>query len=86
MWDHPCDEHYRNLVIQERGKLSAGAIKKKDRKKKKDKRDRKDREAPSSATVSWVPAQSPGLPPARPGTSRCTWLGGEGRLEGKDGS
>uniref|UniRef100_G3UFI2 Centrosomal protein of 164 kDa n=1 Tax=Loxodonta africana TaxID=9785 RepID=G3UFI2_LOXAF len=26
MWDHPCDEHYRNLVIQERGKLSTGAL------------------------------------------------------------
>ncbi|MXQ81535.1 hypothetical protein E5288_WYG006048 [Bos mutus] len=23
-WDHPCDEHYRNLVIQERGKLQVG--------------------------------------------------------------
>ncbi|XP_036913412.1 centrosomal protein of 164 kDa isoform X3 [Sturnira hondurensis] len=44
-WDHPCDEHYRNLVIQERGKLSAsGAIKKKDKKKKKEKKDKKDKE------------------------------------------
>ncbi|XP_016060214.1 PREDICTED: centrosomal protein of 164 kDa isoform X2 [Miniopterus natalensis] len=70
MWDHPCDEHYRNLVIQERGKLSAGAIKKKDRKKKKDKRDRKDREAPSSATAlgsSLAPVHVPlgGLAPLR---------------------
>ncbi|XP_027961724.1 centrosomal protein of 164 kDa isoform X1 [Eumetopias jubatus] len=49
MWDHPCDEHYRNLVIQERGKLSApGAIKKKDKKKKKEKKDKKDRETPKS--------------------------------------
>ncbi|XP_019503014.1 PREDICTED: centrosomal protein of 164 kDa isoform X5 [Hipposideros armiger] len=45
MWDHPCDEHYRNLVIQERGKLStSGAIKKKDKKKKKEKKDKKDKE------------------------------------------
>uniref|UniRef100_H0XSY3 WW domain-containing protein n=1 Tax=Otolemur garnettii TaxID=30611 RepID=H0XSY3_OTOGA len=44
-WDHPCDEHYRNLVIQERGKLSTpGAIKKKDKKKKKEKKDKKDKE------------------------------------------
>nr|XP_017198637.1 centrosomal protein of 164 kDa isoform X7 [Oryctolagus cuniculus] len=44
-WDHPCDEHYRNLVIQERGKLSTpGAVKKKDKKKKKEKKDKKDRE------------------------------------------
>uniref|UniRef100_A0A452QJ44 Centrosomal protein of 164 kDa n=1 Tax=Ursus americanus TaxID=9643 RepID=A0A452QJ44_URSAM len=49
MWDHPCDEHYRNLVIQERGKRSApGAIKKKDKKKKKEKKDKKDKEAPRS--------------------------------------
>ncbi|XP_035884418.1 centrosomal protein of 164 kDa isoform X6 [Phyllostomus discolor] len=48
-WDHPCDEHYRNLVIQERGKLSAsGAIKKKDKKKKKEKKDKKDKETSKS--------------------------------------
>ncbi|NXX20748.1 CE164 protein, partial [Podargus strigoides] len=23
MWDHPCDDHYRELVIQERHKLLA---------------------------------------------------------------
>ena len=40
-WDHPCDEHYRNLVIQERGKLSTpGATKKKEMKKKKEKKDK----------------------------------------------
>ncbi|XP_062949493.1 centrosomal protein of 164 kDa isoform X2 [Cynocephalus volans] len=49
MWDHPCDEHYRNLVIQERGKLSApGAIKKKNKKKKKEKKDKKDKETSKS--------------------------------------
>ncbi|XP_053780606.1 centrosomal protein of 164 kDa isoform X2 [Desmodus rotundus] len=48
-WDHPCDEYYRNLVIQERGKLSAsGAIKKKDKKKKKEKKDKKDKETSKS--------------------------------------
>ncbi|XP_033062740.1 centrosomal protein of 164 kDa isoform X7 [Trachypithecus francoisi] len=48
MWDHPCDEHYRNLVIQERAKLStSGAIKKK--KKKKEKKDKKDKETPKSS-------------------------------------
>ncbi|XP_054517629.2 centrosomal protein of 164 kDa isoform X11 [Pan troglodytes] len=48
MWDHPCDEHYRNLVIQERAKLStSGAIKKK--KKKKEKKDKKDRDPPKSS-------------------------------------
>nr|XP_012629106.1 centrosomal protein of 164 kDa isoform X3 [Microcebus murinus] len=49
-WDHPCDEHYRNLVIQERGKLSVpGAVKKKDKKKKKEKKDKKDKETTKSA-------------------------------------
>lgn len=53
MWDHPCDEHYRNLVIQERGKLStSGAIKKKDKKKKKEKKDKKDKETSKSPLVS----------------------------------
>ncbi|XP_045433549.1 centrosomal protein of 164 kDa isoform X2 [Pipistrellus kuhlii] len=49
-WDHPCDEHYRNLVVQERGKLaSSGAVKKKDKKKKKEKKDKKNKETPRSA-------------------------------------
>uniref|UniRef100_A0A7M4DW79 Centrosomal protein of 164 kDa n=1 Tax=Crocodylus porosus TaxID=8502 RepID=A0A7M4DW79_CROPO len=43
-WDHPCDEHYRELVIQEREKLSAhGDTKKKDKKKKKEKKEKKDK-------------------------------------------
>ncbi|XP_078195673.1 centrosomal protein of 164 kDa isoform X14 [Callithrix jacchus] len=50
MWDHPCDEHYRNLVIQERAKLStSGAIKKKEKRKKKEKKDKKDKETPKSS-------------------------------------
>uniref|UniRef100_A0A8P0PMA8 Centrosomal protein of 164 kDa n=1 Tax=Canis lupus familiaris TaxID=9615 RepID=A0A8P0PMA8_CANLF len=53
MWDHPCDEHYRNLVIQERGKLSTpAAIKKKDKKKKKEKKDKKDKETSKSPLES----------------------------------
>uniref|UniRef100_A0A452QJ67 Centrosomal protein of 164 kDa n=1 Tax=Ursus americanus TaxID=9643 RepID=A0A452QJ67_URSAM len=71
MWDHPCDEHYRNLVIQERGKRSApGAIKKKDKKKKKEKKDKKDKEAPRSPLAlgsSLAPVHVPpgGLAPLR---------------------
>ncbi|XP_059272472.1 centrosomal protein of 164 kDa isoform X7 [Mustela nigripes] len=70
-WDHPCDEHYRNLVIQERGKLSApGAIKKKDKKKKKEKKDKKDKENPKSLLAlgsSLAPVHVPprGLAPLR---------------------
>ncbi|XP_050614924.1 centrosomal protein of 164 kDa isoform X7 [Macaca thibetana thibetana] len=76
MWDHPCDEHYRNLVIQERAKLStSGAVKKK--KKKKEKKDKKDKETPkssletqpeegllppSSFLCSLSPPSAPGLP------------------------
>ncbi|XP_063567473.1 centrosomal protein of 164 kDa isoform X16 [Pongo abelii] len=69
MWDHPCDEHYRNLVIQERAKLStSGAIKKK--KKKKEKKDKKDRETPKSSLAlgsSLAPVHVPlgGLAPLR---------------------
>ncbi|KAL2807334.1 centrosomal protein of 164 kDa isoform 2, partial [Daubentonia madagascariensis] len=70
-WDHPCDEHYRNLVIQERGKLSTpGAIKKKDKKKKKEKKDKKDKETSKSALglgSSLAPVHVPlgGLAPLR---------------------
>ncbi|XP_021526849.2 centrosomal protein of 164 kDa isoform X4 [Aotus nancymaae] len=71
MWDHPCDEHYRNLVIQERAKLStSGAIKKKEKKKKKEKRDKKDKETPKSSLAlgsSLAPVHVPfgGLAPLR---------------------
>ncbi|XP_008567846.1 PREDICTED: centrosomal protein of 164 kDa isoform X3 [Galeopterus variegatus] len=73
MWDHPCDEHYRNLVIQERGKLSAtGAIKKKNKKKKKEKekKDKKDKEtskSPLALGSSLAPVYVPlgGLAPLR---------------------
>ncbi|KAG3286626.1 hypothetical protein H1C71_010221 [Ictidomys tridecemlineatus] len=71
MWDHPCDEHYRNLVIQERGKLStSGAIKKKDKKKKKEKKEKKDKEtsqSPLALGSSLAPVHIPlgGLAPLR---------------------
>ena len=40
VWDHPCDEYYRTMVIEERTKLKkAGSGPKKD--KKKDKKDNK---------------------------------------------
>ncbi|XP_071068461.1 centrosomal protein of 164 kDa isoform X6 [Dasypus novemcinctus] len=71
MWDHPCDEHYRNLVIQERGKLSApGAVKKKEKRKKKEKKDKKDKEtskSPLALGSSLAPVHVPlgGLAPLR---------------------
>lgn len=49
-WDHPCDEHYRRLVAQERerGQLTAaaggtGLKKDKDKKKKKEKKEKKEK-------------------------------------------
>ncbi|NXX43323.1 CE164 protein, partial [Tricholaema leucomelas] len=40
MWDHPCDDHYRELVVREREKLLAqGSLRKKE--KKKDKKEKK---------------------------------------------
>ncbi|XP_028639613.1 centrosomal protein of 164 kDa isoform X2 [Grammomys surdaster] len=71
IWDHPCDEHYRKLVIQEREKWSApGAIKKKDKKKKKEKKNKKDKETSKSPLVlgsPLAPVQAPpwGLAPLR---------------------
>ncbi|NXA56599.1 CE164 protein, partial [Nothocercus julius] len=40
-WDHPCDDHYRELVIQEREKLLVQGRLKKKEKKKKDKKEKK---------------------------------------------
>ncbi|XP_038610676.1 centrosomal protein of 164 kDa isoform X2 [Tachyglossus aculeatus] len=65
-WDHPCDEYYHSLVVQERGKLlDLGTPKKKDRKKKKEKRD-KGKEPPRTLLEmknSWCSSSVPrGLP------------------------
>lgn len=54
-WNHPCDDHYRELVTQERKKLLArGGLKKKEKKKKdkKEKKDKKDKQSPKRPTVS----------------------------------
>ncbi|NXU90170.1 CE164 protein, partial [Xiphorhynchus elegans] len=41
-WEHPCDEHYRQLVIREREKLLArGGLRKKEKKEKKQKKEKK---------------------------------------------
>ncbi|XP_040585781.1 centrosomal protein of 164 kDa isoform X7 [Mesocricetus auratus] len=63
IWDHPCDEHYRKLVIQEREKwLAPGAVKKKDKRKKKEKKNKKDKETSKSPLVlgsPLAPVQAP---------------------------
>ncbi|XP_040281785.1 centrosomal protein of 164 kDa isoform X2 [Bufo bufo] len=51
-WDHPIDEHYRELVVQERAKLQTqGGVKKREKKKKKEKKvkDKKVKEVPKPA-------------------------------------
>ncbi|XP_013881469.1 centrosomal protein of 164 kDa isoform X2 [Austrofundulus limnaeus] len=76
-WDHPCEEHYRRLVVQERERsqltATAGAGgAKKDKKKKKEKKEKKGKKkkevlkAPTSLTSPLVP------------------LAGLGRLRGLD--
>uniref|UniRef100_A0A4W3I1X5 Centrosomal protein of 164 kDa n=1 Tax=Callorhinchus milii TaxID=7868 RepID=A0A4W3I1X5_CALMI len=52
IWDHPCDEHYRNLVLLDREKLQAqGGDKKKEKKKKKDRKEKREKEPLKSTTV-----------------------------------
>ncbi|XP_017664949.1 PREDICTED: centrosomal protein of 164 kDa isoform X1 [Lepidothrix coronata] len=51
MWEHPCDEQYRELVIREREKLLAqGSLRKekKEKKQKKEKKEKKDKKEKQS--------------------------------------
>ncbi|NXG01115.1 CE164 protein, partial [Sakesphorus luctuosus] len=41
MWEHPCDEHYRQLVIREREKLLARGGLRKEKKEKKEQKQKK---------------------------------------------
>ncbi|XP_071327593.1 centrosomal protein of 164 kDa-like isoform X2 [Trachinotus anak] len=71
-WDHPCDDHYRRLVAQERERTQltaaaggAGAKKDKDKKKKKEKKEKKDKKkkeplkTPGTLTSALGPLPSP---------------------------
>ncbi|XP_039987698.1 centrosomal protein of 164 kDa-like [Xiphias gladius] len=71
-WDHPCDEHYRLLVAQERERTQltaaaggAGAKKDKDKKKKKEKKEKKEKKkkeplkTPGALTSALGPLPSP---------------------------
>ncbi|XP_027737144.1 centrosomal protein of 164 kDa [Empidonax traillii] len=57
-WEHPCDEHYRQLVIREREKLLAqGGLRKekkekKEKKQKKEKKEKKDKKEKQSLKQS----------------------------------
>ncbi|XP_064424832.1 centrosomal protein of 164 kDa isoform X2 [Latimeria chalumnae] len=68
-WDHPCDEHYRTLVNQERERLQVqNAAKKKDKKRKKEKKEKKEKrdqlKPPLALSSPLAPVQSLGLPQA----------------------
>ncbi|XP_069003642.1 centrosomal protein of 164 kDa-like isoform X2 [Embiotoca jacksoni] len=69
-WDHPCDEHYRRLVDQERERAqltatAGGAGMKKDKKKKKEKKEKKEKKkkeplkTPRGFTSALAPLLSP---------------------------
>ncbi|XP_078140487.1 uncharacterized protein cep164 isoform X1 [Centroberyx gerrardi] len=79
-WDHPCDEHYRRLVAQERerAQLTAaaggpGPKKDKDKKKKKEKKEKKEKKKKEplktpgalSSTLGPLPSPLGGLAPLR---------------------
>lgn len=64
-WDHPCDEHYRRLVVQERerAQLTAasggtGVKKDKDKKKKKEKKEKKEKKKKEPLKTPGVSAAS----------------------------
>ncbi|XP_069732483.1 centrosomal protein of 164 kDa isoform X2 [Phaenicophaeus curvirostris] len=57
-WDHPSDDHYRELVIQEREKLRAlSSLKKKEKKKKgkKEKKEKKEKQSLKRGLFSGTP-------------------------------
>ncbi|XP_033925449.1 centrosomal protein of 164 kDa isoform X4 [Melopsittacus undulatus] len=73
VWEHPCDDHYRERVIQERQKLLAsGSLKKKEKKKKekKEKKSKKEKQsvkqlAPAGMLLAPVQVPPGGLAPLR---------------------
>ncbi|XP_064490801.1 centrosomal protein of 164 kDa isoform X2 [Pseudopipra pipra] len=64
MWEHPCDEQYRELVIREREKLLAqGSLRKekKEKKQKKEKKEKKDKK--EKQLLKQTPPLGPHLAP-----------------------
>ncbi|XP_077421958.1 uncharacterized protein LOC144052061 isoform X2 [Vanacampus margaritifer] len=64
-WDHPCDEHYRRLVIQERERLRSTAVAggTGPKKKKKEKKEKKDKKKKNSAKSGGLGPTLGSLPP-----------------------
>ncbi|NXI48735.1 CE164 protein, partial [Chloroceryle aenea] len=73
-WDHPCDERYKRLVIEEREKLQARDLQKKEKKKKekkqkKDKKEKDKKEKDKKESLKLTPSGSllrPVLAPLAP--------------------
>ncbi|NXT00645.1 CE164 protein, partial [Jacana jacana] len=63
-WDHPCDDYYKGLVIQEREKLLACGSPKKKEKKKKEKKEKKDKKEKQAVKRSTAPSTQ--LAPIQP--------------------
>uniref|UniRef100_A0A8C7E3U1 WW domain-containing protein n=1 Tax=Naja naja TaxID=35670 RepID=A0A8C7E3U1_NAJNA len=62
-WDHPCDERYRQLVIQEREKiLEHGGLKKKEKKKKRAEKKKDKKEGDPSKHLVEMQSESGILP------------------------
>ncbi|TKS81355.1 Centrosomal protein of 164 kDa [Collichthys lucidus] len=78
-WDHPCDEHYRCLVAQERERAQSaataggtGAKKDKEKKKKKEKKEKKEKKKKETLKTPWCIEFSlgtPTIPTGQPGSS-----------------
>ncbi|XP_027511189.1 centrosomal protein of 164 kDa isoform X3 [Corapipo altera] len=63
MWEHPCDEQYRELVIREREKLLAQGSLRKEKKEKKEKKQKKEKKEKKDKKEKQLLKQSPPLGP-----------------------
>ncbi|XP_032565430.1 centrosomal protein of 164 kDa isoform X1 [Chiroxiphia lanceolata] len=63
MWEHPCDEQYRELVIREREKLLAQGSLRKEKREKKEKKQKKEKKEKKDKKEKQLLKQSPPLGP-----------------------
>ncbi|XP_027555115.1 centrosomal protein of 164 kDa isoform X3 [Neopelma chrysocephalum] len=63
MWEHPCDEQYRQLVIRERDKLLAQGGLRKEKKEKKQKKEKKEKKEKKDKKEKQSLKQSPPVGP-----------------------
>ncbi|XP_037533352.1 centrosomal protein of 164 kDa [Nematolebias whitei] len=84
-WDHPCDEHYRRLVNQERERLqltAGGGEEKKDKKKKKEKKEKREKKKKKEVMKAPTTLTSPLGPHASLGPLRGLDAPGKSPLSG----